>query len=299
MGGAMSHSPAGTRLFLQLCQGASLTAACLTFPATALGDIQDIAAANNQLSAQVRSANVNYAETVNDGDTGNTRTLDSEGGRIIGYGLSASVMTDLLFTRDYFHLQYSTFSGTTDYVGSTQAKPAYGSVTGQSGAKVTDGSIRYGHGLMVDEQTLATLYGEVGRHRYQRTLGLGTPSGYQETYTHGYYGIGALLQYSPSHSFVYGLDLLIGRTYGASIAAALPAPYNTYSARLGNSTLRRAGVSVDYALTKSLHLSAGIDFVGWSYGASASQPVGNGIYAYEPNSTTAITTAHIGAGLAF
>ena len=271
----------------------------LTFSAAANAALQDVEAANNQVSAQFQYSYVHYAEKLNDNETGNGGTLDSEDGYVTGYALSSSAMKDLWLGHDYFGAQYSSLSGKTNYIGGTQANPTYGSLTGESGARAKDGSLRYGAGIVIDHDLMVTPYGEFGYHKYVRTLVYGSPASYQETYTHKYFGAGAWVQYSPSDKWVYSFNALIGRTYGANVAVALPSPFTGFTASLGNSILENIGFSVDYAFAKRVHLKAGAEVVGWSYGSGANRPIGNGLYAYEPNSMTCITTAKVGVGFGF
>lgn len=63
--------------------------ACL-ISTTSFADVGDINAANNQLGAQIQSRHVDYTET------GNGAVFDTEGGHATGYGLSASVMKDIM-----------------------------------------------------------------------------------------------------------------------------------------------------------------------------------------------------------
>lgn len=263
----------------------------LSVPACA--GIQDIESANNQIAGHLQNNNTKYYETVNGS------LLDSESSHISGYGLSASVMKDLWSGRDYFLMKYRTFEGDPVYTGGSMANPLYGSVLGESYAKVRDYSIRYGKGFVFDDDLMLTPYVELGYHHYDRTLGYGTPTSYQEIYTHNAYGVGILGQCSPSDSLVYSAYMFIGRTFNSHIVVVLAAPYTGFSAKLGNSTLYQVGASIDYAFTKNIHANLGVYAAGWQYGASASQPIGGGLSAYEPDSETSITTIDIGIGYSF
>lgn len=295
----MSNSQSRILHLPRIALGGFFTAAGLTFSAAAFAGIQDVESANNQFVAQFQYNYMHYAETANENETGSGGALDSEDGHITGYGLSGSVMKDVWLGRDYFEAQYSAFSGKTNYMGGTQTNPTFGSLVGESGAKIKEGSFRYGSGIVINNELMVTPFGELGRHQYVRTLVVGTPASYQETYTHNYFGIGALAQFSPSEKVVYSLNAMIGRTYGANLVAVLPGPSVGFSAKLGNSMIEKIGVSVDYAFTKNIHVNAGAEVAGWSYGASANQPIGNGLYVYEPKSTTSITTAKVGMGFSF
>ena len=253
--------------------------ACL-ISTTSFADVGDINAANNQLGAQIQSRHVDYKET------GNGAVFDTEGGHVTGYGLSASVMKDIWLGHDYLDVQYSEFNGQTDYIGAPLGGGAYGSVTGKSGAKIADFSLRYGKGFAIRNQFMVTPYAEFGYHKWDRDVG------YMEHYTHRYYGIGALGQYSPARKLVLSANAMIGRTYGAEIDVVAPFGFST---SLGNSALYKAGIAVDYAFTKNIHANAGIDYTRWEYGANAVQPSGY----YEPDSQTKDTMIKAGIGYAF
>jgi hypothetical protein len=262
--------------------------ACLTLSATAFAGTHDIESANNQLVVQFLSKNLDYTETANGA------VLDTESGRVPGYGFSLSVMKDQGQGRYYIQMQYRSFKGKTDYVGGTLGNPVYGSLIAKSGATIADSSIRYGKGLAINDEFMVTPYGELGYHQWDRNVGDGSPGGYPETYSHLYLGAGALGQYSPFGKLVLSADVLIGSTFGSNINVGLPAPFG-FSASLGNSILSRVGVSVDYAFTKNIHANTGVDYTSWKYGASAVQSSG----FYEPDSKTKDTTVRAGIGYAF
>lgn len=253
--------------------------ACL-ISTTSFADMRDIDAANNQIGVQVQSRHVDYTETENG------TVLDTEGGNVPGFGLSASVMKNIWLGNDYIAAQYSRFSGRTDYIGAPLSGGAYGSLTGKSGAKIADFSLRYGKGFPIHDQFMVTPYAELGYYKWDRDVG------YMEHYTHKYYGVGALGQYSPASKWVLSATAMIGRTYGSEIDVV--APFG-FTADLGNSAIYKAGVSIDYALSKNLHANAGIDYTSWKYGASAVQAS----RYYEPDSETKDTIIKAGIGYAF
>jgi hypothetical protein len=281
------------RIGMILC----LAAAMLIFVRPAYAGTRDIEAANNQVSAQLQRTQVNYSETVND-SAGNEAMLDNENGAINGYGVSASMMKNLWLGRDYLFIQYRSFKGRTNYTGGTLPNPAFGSSIGESGASIRDFSLRYGAGYPQDRTTLLTLFAELGNHKYLRTLGLGTTGAYQETYWHNYLGLGAMLQYSPSESWVYSVQAMIGHTFQSRMDAVFQAPYNQLSVKLGNSSIEKLEFQADYAITRSFHANAAVELMTWSYGASGSQQVA-GASLFEPNSTTFTTAARVGVGYAF
>jgi hypothetical protein len=275
-----------------------IAASWLLLPGAAHAGMKDIESANNQVSAQFQRSQVNYSETMND-SAGNENLLDNENGGINGWGMTASMMKNLWLGRDYLYAHYDSSSGKTNYTGGTIANPTYGSMIGTSGASIRNLSLRYGAGFTQDSSTLLTVYAELGSHRYLRTLGLGTQGAYEETYWHHYFGLGAMMQYSPSVNWVYSINAMIGHTFQSHMDAVFPAPFNQLSVKLGNSSIEKLEFQVDYAISRSLHANAGVELSTWSYGASSSQAVAAGVNLYEPNSSTFITTARLGIGYAF
>ncbi len=271
--------------------GALVMLACLTFSAATLADTRDIEFANNQVSAQFQSHDMNYTEIANGS------LLNTEDAEISGWGLSASAMKDLWFGHDYFALQFGFAYGQSRYIGGTLGNPTYGSNAGTSGAKLKNFNFRYGKGYVVETEIMVTPYGELGYHQYDRTLGYGTPGSYLEKYAHRHFGIGVMPQISLGDDLVWSAYALIGRTFGASTVVGLPAPLG-FTARLGNSTLYSIGASIDYALSRNLHANIGVDCTSWKYGASAPH-LANGTALYEPDSKTNYTIVRAGIGYAF
>lgn len=256
----------------------------------AFAGTSDIKAANNQIGIQTISTKVDYLETGNGIFGTQTGTLDTETGSVPGYALSLSVMQDWAFGNDYFAAEYSHSSGNTSYTGGLIGPPAapYGSVTGTSSATLINFSARYGTGFIVNDELMLTPYAELGNHEWDRGVNLG------ETYTHNYYGIGVLGQYSPVSKLVLSANAMVGKTSGSNIAVN-----GAFSGGLGNSTLTRVGVAADYAFAQNFHGNVGVDYMSFSYGISAVHPLGGGFVAWEPDSKTKYTTIKIGLGYAF
>lgn len=278
------------RVKLRLGALAALALLIISLPARAA--MRDIESVNNQISVLFQAQDMNHTETARG------TVLNTEDAEISGYALSASVMKDLWLGRDYLAAEIGTVYGQSNYVGGTFANPAYGSYIGKSGARIGDFAFRYGSGYVIDADVLVTPYGELGYHKYDRTLGYGTSGSYLETYTHRYYGIGVRGQITPGDKSVWSVNALVGYTFGANIAVGLPAP-SGFSTRLGNSALCRVGAALDYALAKNIHATIGVDFTSWKYGASAVQPLASGISLYEPDSKTSNTVIRAGVGYSF
>ncbi len=258
--------------------------------ATALADTSDINASNNQVGIRTISTNVDYTETGNGQFGSPTGTLDTESGRVPGYALSISTMQNLWLGNDYIEAEYDYSSGFTNYVGGPVSLPLmpYGSLVGTSGATLINYSVRYGTGFIVNDEFMLTPYAELGHHEWDRGVNWG------ETYTHHYYGIGALGQYSPASRLVLSANAMFGSTFGSNIVIN-----GAFSGALGNSTLYRVGAGADYAFAQNLHGNIGVDYMSFNYGISAVYTVGGGYVAWEPDSMTNYTTVKIGLGYAF
>lgn len=247
-----------------------------------------ILAANNQVGVQIISTKVDYTETNNGMFTSPLGTMDTETGHVPGFALSISTMQDLWLGNDYIEVEYDHSHGNTDYIGGYISPPTpYGSVTGTSTAVLENYSARYGVGMALGDKLMLTPYGELGHHEWDRGVNLG------EIYTHDYYGIGLLAQYSPFGKLVLSANLLAGSTFASNIIVN-----GVFSGPLGNSTLARAGVAADFAFTRNIHANIGVDYTSFSYGISSFYPYGSGA-AGEPDSKTRYTTARVGLGYAF
>ncbi len=273
-------------------KNAALTIACTAISAAASAGTADIKASNNQVTIQAISTDVDYTEKGNGMFGTPTGTLDTEGGDVGGAALAVSVMRDIWLGNDYFEAQYSRNSGHTTYTGqSVFGGGGFGSIVRQSSAVLTDYNLRYGKGFVVNDSVMLTPYGEVGRHEWERGVNEG------ETYTNDWYGIGLMGQYSPAARWALTGNLLIGRTSSSDISVAGPLGF---SGSLGNSTLYRFGVGVDYAFTQHFHGNVGVDYAKFKYGISGLHIVGGGGFiAWEPDSETNYTIYRIGLGYAF
>lgn len=258
------------------------TALVLAFalPQLAVADQADIKAANNQIQFQATSMHVDYTERDDSG------ILDTERGGVPGAVLSYSAMWSNNY---YLQMQYGRSKGDTRYVGQALiGGTGYGSVVDHSDATMTDYNLRVGRGFVLSDAVMLTPYGELGHHRWERGVNDG------ETYTHDYFGVGALAQYSPLPRVVLTANLLFGHIFHADIDVAGSAPF-AFSASLGNSDFYKAGLAADYAFTKRFHGMVGLDYSNFDYGNSA---VSSGGF-YEPDSRTHYTTINVGAGYAF
>ena len=105
---------------------------------------------------------------------------------------------------------------------------------------------------------MVTPYLGVGTHDWKRN------PGYAEDYSNDYVGGGLLVQYSPPPRLVLSANGLVGSTFNSNIDVA-----GAFSAPLGNSTFWQTGLSADYAVTRSIHVNAGVEWEGFKYGETA------------------------------
>jgi hypothetical protein len=293
-----------------------ITTLLLIFTTTAFAGMDAIKASNNQIGVQFVSTNIDYIESYPDGTTANT-----EKGGIQGFGLSLTVMKDLLLGNDYLKASFNHSKGDVDYLGSLGGgcyavciayegySPIYGSYGQKNHAKVMDFTLRYGKGLELNNSLMLTPYAELGHHEWKRDLGdtcvVGiTPDcASSEKYKHYYSGLGALIQQSPNQNLVLTLDGFIGHTFSSKISGSgttylntIPGVFTSFSPQdLGDKAMYRLGVSADYAFTTQIHANIGVDYLAFKYGRSA---IFNE-YSYEPDSKTNYTNVKVGVGYAF
>jgi len=252
------------------------------------GDSSDIKVSNNQFGYQSIMTIVDYTETGNGQFGSLTGTLDTETGSINGNAYYVSIMKDVWLGNDYFKATYDQTMGVTNYVGGALPNGAYGTVVSTSSAILKNYSVRYGKGFERGA-SMVTPYVELGSHRWDRGVNFG------ETYTNMYSGFGLLCQYSLGNRLVLTVDALYGHTTQSSIAVTSGPGLTGFSGSLGNSELYKLGISADYALIKKLHVNAGIDYIAFAYGISATYPSGTSV-SWEPDSQTNYTIAKIGLG---
>lgn len=259
------------------------------FSAPALAGADDIVNANNQFEIQRISTHVEYTET-GSGLFGTRKgILDTETGPVPGFGIASSRMKGP--GNSYVHFEFSMLNGSTKYTGSLQGG-TFGSVISSSSASLMDFSARFGSGYALRAPAMLTPFFELGRHQWDRGVNYG------ETYTHNYFGLGVLGQYSPVNQLVLSAQVFAGRTFWSSISVNSGPGVYGFSDSLGDSMLSRYGLAADYAFTRKIHASIGIDYTRFQYGISPVQFVGNAA-TWEPDSKTRYTTLRIGLGYRF
>jgi hypothetical protein len=190
----------------------------------------------------------------------------------------------------YLRAQFTWENGKTDYVGAYRGQ-AFGSLVSTSGANVYDYDFRLGKGFSLHPNVMATPFFGIGYHQWDREINAG------EDYSQGYAGGGLLVQWSFMSCFVLSVDGLVGRTFDSQIkVATVPDQIAGSTLTLGNSAIYKVGLSGDYAITRSLHVNAGVEWVNFKYGESAFVPTGTYV---EPHSETSNLTVKVGVGYAF
>ncbi len=249
--------------------------------------------ANNQIGLRATDMDFHYLETA-DPAFGLAGPLDEERGWVPGLALNFSEMQDVGVKNLYFNVELSWSQGHTKYIGGFIGPPAtpFGSIISRSGAKVFDSDFRFGEGFDMGSQAMLTPYLGIGSHSWNRGVNAG------ELYSHYYVGAGLMAQVSPFQATVLSAYGLVGTTLASHIKVAGDPTFPGFSSSLRNSVLFKFGASADYALTRQLHLTAGIDAVAFNYGASTPVPVPGGL-ANEPSSRTFNTTLNVGVGYGF
>jgi hypothetical protein len=248
----------------------------------------DIVNANNQINLDLRDTDFGYTET-GDGRLGTkTGKLDTETRWLPGLALSYSVMGKFYLDNVYFSAQASWDDGKTHYIGS-KIGGVFGSVVTSDGATVWDTDFRLGKGFAIRPDVMLTPFLGMGTNSWDRRVNQG------ERYADDYFGAGLMVQVAPMSRLVLSASGLIGETFDSHIAVAGPFGF---SGGLGAAPIVKLGLSGDYALNANLHVNAGVDYVTFRYGESASYPVLGG-YSWEPSSRTANVTFKTGVGYGF
>ena len=250
--------------------------------------------ANNQVSVDFLNEWLSYAErayyATNLTPAGGK--LDSENGSLPGYNVSVSLMRNWIVDNLYMNAQVSYVSGDATFDGSTCV---FGGtctpVSRTNSATIFDTDFRLGKGFGLAPNVMLTPYFGIGTNYWLRR------GQYSETYTNDYAGGGLLAQYAPTDKLVLSAYGLVGGTFGSHISVGTAGPKSpAWSGPLGDSGIYKLGLSADYALTRNIHLHAGVDYVDFRYGHSAVQPVTGQV---EPNSTTSDVMLKVGVGYTF
>ena len=239
-----------------------------------------IVESNNQVGIQYKQIHFDYLETLPDGTP-----FNEEVGWVPGFGVSVTLMQKWILPRFYFNAQFSYYNGKTDYTD-------FVALDAKHPAIVKDLDFRFGNGFDLHRSVMVTPFLGIGYRNWYRDV-----LQYDETYSHGYYGAGVLLQVSPHAGLVLSADALIGHTFDSKIKISdIPnfAPGSTLP--LGDSNIIKLGLSADYAITRSLHVNTGVEWSSFKYGESPLDPTGS---YNEPDSRTHHVAFRVGVGYAF
>ncbi len=267
-----------------------LAVGLLVLSAHATAGSDDIVASNNRILVQAIATEVNYQEFGNGYLGTPTGLLDTETGPVMGMGVSVSGMRGAGNFYWEGYLDYS--AGQTRYTGALRGG-AFGSYVGVSSATLTNYGVRGGKGIPVQEGLMLTPYLELGHHEWDRGVNYG------ELYSHEFYGVGLMGQYSPLSRVVYSISVLFGRTSQSYIEVSSGPQLTGFAGRLGNSALSRFGVAADYAFNPGLHGNIAVDYMTFQYGMSAAYPVGGGLVVWEPDSKTRYIVLKVGLAATF
>jgi opacity protein-like surface antigen len=272
-------------------------------PMVAAGCAYDIIRANSQIGVAFAATNMDYAEFNRQAAGGSGlpsllpegSRLNSERGWVPGVAVTASYMSDCrgAIPNLYVFGQGTFLNGKTDYYNYDVG------VGAKDPARIWDGDFRVGKGFEIGPSTMITPYVGVGLHDWRRTISA-VPSGpLIETYSHGYAGVGLLVQFAVAPRFVVSAYGLGGGTFNSEMGlndTGLPARNHTFG--LGNSEIVKAGASLDYAFTDQWHVNAGVDYTYFKYGASRQELLPT-FGTYEPPSRTSNVTVTVGLGYSF
>jgi hypothetical protein len=296
----------------------TLGSAALALSQPANADVADIISSNSQIGAQFVTTDFDYTETSKEGIK-----ADTERGFVPGFGISLSVMKNLIVDNAYFAFQFSQLHGETNYVGSSNVPVpvilgptlgAYGSLTQKNDAKLVDFSGRFGKGFELSNSFMITPFVEIGHHNWKRHIDSELPiltiapasTVSRESYNNYYYAFGSMFQLSPINKLVLTANAMVGSTFSSTMASsginnfAVGAIGNDGGAgtlHLGSSVFYKVGLGFDYAFYQNFHVNAGAEYIGFDYGQS--EMSGPSSAYYEPKSQTNYTTVRAGFGYAF
>ncbi|WNB77275.1 MULTISPECIES: hypothetical protein [Methylomonas] len=296
-----------------------LAGACYLTVPTAKADLADIVASNSQIGAQFVTTDVDYTEISKEGVI-----ADTERGYVPGFGISLSVMKNLIVENAYFAFQFSQLHGETNYIGSSNqflpgilgpTADAYGSVRQKNSAKFVDFYGRFGKGFELGNSLMATPFVEIGHHNWKRHIDSEIPiiaaffpgnTTSKESYNNYYYAFGSMLQYSPIKNLVFTTTAMVGSTFSSTMASSgTPALFVTGigqdggpgTLHLGDSVFYKVGMGFDYSFYQSCHINASAEYIGFEYGRS--EMTGPNKTYYEPDSETNYLTVKAGFGYSF
>lgn len=268
----------------------ALIIAALTMAGSAAAQTT-IESSNRQLAFAVGRQHVDYVEYDNYGVTSNG-TLDSEKGSQPAFSASYTWQGDAGSVSDlYVDVAAAYAKGKSNYDGylqnfKTGALTPYQSRTHVS---TTDFRARIGKGFGINGGAIKlTPYLAYAYHEWERDSS-SDQYGYLEVYDHQSLSAGLLAQFALGQRMVASVDYSYGRTFDAQMQVEHSTTFT-----LGAKPVSTLGVGLDYALSKTLHLSGRYGETRFKYGES--NVIGGFL---EPNSKTTLKNAYLGLGFAF
>ena len=121
-------------------------------------------------------------------------------------------------------------------------------------------------------------------------------NGIRETYSHGWYGLGLLVQWSPISKLVLGADGNLGNVYKPTMQSWLPVGVTAdTSYDLKTQWYQMANISADYEFAYHWHAKANIGYWHFHYGSSATNQFGITTLTANTNQFS----ANLGVGYSF
>ncbi len=245
--------------------------------------------ANNQFSLSVGGHHLSYTEHTDQYDP-----LDSENGTQAAFEANFVRQGSVLGVSDiYFNASVDYATGTTAYNGYLESAYSPVMIPWQSTThdKTIDVNVKLGRAFALTPQRDLQLipYLAYGSHNWIRDMS-DSSYGYYEHYRHQTISVGLLGQYAILPGLTASADFHVGKMLGAKMTAS--DVVGTF--QMSNKPVLGGGLSLDYALTRHLHVSAKWQIEHFQYGAS--NVIDN---EYEPDSTTTEQLFMVGVGYAF
>lgn len=256
---------------------AILAAAAALLAGTARADTGTVIRANNYFGIGAGVTHLGYGETL----AGQPGYLDTENGNLPTVKFELGSMRDALGVSNlYEHIELSYANGQTTYNGAVTNLLTGASfpVTNQSDAEILAGRVALGKGFVLAEGLMLTPHLDLGGRYWRRNLNGGDPPGYEELYSHWFYGAGLKADYSPVPRLTLSVDGAVRRNFESRMEASIEeAPF-----KLGNRGNYFLSGRVDYRLAGGVSLFAETALERFKYGRSSVHASG----FFEPDSST-------------
>ncbi len=253
-----------------------------------------IAQANREIGVSFAPSLIAYREYADDGTE-----LDSEHGWISGVGVEAAIpFSAFKLTHLLAEVDYEFDDGSSKH----WSQSLTGSGTLQYQAPFTSNDVRLGIGKTFVPATRFSFTPEAEAeyrewHRDLPKAGLSI----EENYTFWSPGGAVHANYNPVGQFVVKARVGVAHTvFPTNAGIGNPAnqvPNITFS--LGTRYVWQADLGIDYAICRSLHAIAGIDYSHFGFGRSGNVSYAIGKGEYEPNSVTDLAKINVGLAWAF